>query len=234
MSVFVIEGERGAPAAKRETARGFLMKGQRESSGYGLYSYFLLGSPPTDSSRARYLKAIQAYLSLIPTVSDLEDYVSADKLNITYFPVKSPLPPNPTAEWLLDNYDFARARVLLDVLPGAHNAGPLLCFGFETALRSGTVAGSIPVPEPLGRTGRTARPDLVVGSGVHESGRTGALLGAADGRVADSQTSFHHQRAGRRLAGSQEAARQLGRLDRVSLGPESGAVSVSPASPGEW
>jgi hypothetical protein len=123
--VFLVEGERGTPAApKRETARGFLVKGQKEKTGYGLYSYFLLGSPPTDSSRARYLKAIQAYLRLIPTVNDLEDYISADKLNITYFPVKSPLPADPTVEWLLDNYDFARARVLLDLLPGVHNAGP--------------------------------------------------------------------------------------------------------------
>lgn len=125
VSVLVVEGERGAPPApERETARGFLLKGEKEKAGYGLYSYFLLGSPPIDSSRARYLKAIQAYLHLIPTVSDLEDYVSADKLNITYLPVRSPLPPNPTAEWLLENYDFARARVLLDLLPGAHNAGP--------------------------------------------------------------------------------------------------------------
>src|SRR5215472_1786410 len=129
VSVLVVEGERGAPtgsppAPRRETARGFLLKGEKEKAGYGLYSYFLLGSPPIESSRARYLKAIQAYLSLIPTVTDLEDYVSPDKLNITYFPVKSPLPVNPTAEWLLDNYDFARARVLLDLLPGAHTAGP--------------------------------------------------------------------------------------------------------------
>ena len=132
VSVFVVEGERGgaAPAA-RETARGFLVKGQKEKAGYGLYSYFLLGSPPTESGRARYVKAIEAYLKLIPTVSDLEDYVSADKLNITYFPVKSPLPANPTVDWLLENYDFARARVLLDLLPGVHNAGPYFVSGLK-------------------------------------------------------------------------------------------------------
>ncbi|HYL12608.1 MAG TPA: hypothetical protein VEV41_06215 [Terriglobales bacterium] len=125
IGVIVVEAERGTPGtAQRDTARSFLVKGQKEKGGYGLYSYFLLGSPPTDSSRARYLKAIQAYVNLIPIVSGLEDYVSADKLNLTYFPTKSPLPPKPTDEWLLENYDFARARMLLDLLPGVHNDGP--------------------------------------------------------------------------------------------------------------
>ena len=124
VSVFVVEAERGAAAPARETGRSFLMKGEKEKVGYGLYSYFLLGAPPTNSSRARYVKAIQAYLHLMPTVSDLEDYVSADKLNITYFPVKTLPPANPTVDWLLDNYDFARARVFLDLLDGTHNTGP--------------------------------------------------------------------------------------------------------------
>jgi hypothetical protein len=146
VSVLVVEGERGAPTGsrpepKRETARGFLLKGETEKAGYGLYSYFLLGSPPIDSSRARYLKAIQAYLHLVPTVSDLEDYVSADKLNITYLPIKSPLPANPTAEWLLDNYDFARARVLLDLLPGAHNVGPYFVSVLKPLRGAGQLSG---------------------------------------------------------------------------------------------
>jgi hypothetical protein len=128
VTVFVFaanpEPERGPGAPIKETGRGFLEKGEKEKERYGLYSYFLLGSPPIDSSRARYLKAIQAYLTLIHPVSDLEEYAPPDKLNITYFPIKSPLPADPTAEWLLDNYDFARARVLLDLLPGPLNAGP--------------------------------------------------------------------------------------------------------------
>jgi hypothetical protein len=135
VSVLVVEPLRAGPSPPpptgqtpkvRETARGFLVKGHKEQAGYGLYSYFLMGSPPTESSRARCLAGIQAYLKLIPTVGDLEDYVSADKLNVTYLPVKAPVPLELTAEWALENYDFGRARVLLDLLPGVHNTGPYI------------------------------------------------------------------------------------------------------------
>lgn len=80
-------------------------------------------------------------MALIQTVSDLEDYVSADKLNITYFPIKSPLPADPTAEWLLDNYDFARARVLLDLLPGSHDAGPYFVSVLKPLSRTERLSG---------------------------------------------------------------------------------------------
>jgi hypothetical protein len=46
----------------RETGRSFLVSGEPETTGYGLYSYLLLGSPPTAASRERYLKAIEEYL----------------------------------------------------------------------------------------------------------------------------------------------------------------------------
>src|SRR5262249_57938260 len=35
----------------RETARSLLATGQSEMAGYGLYSYLLLGAPPSDASR---------------------------------------------------------------------------------------------------------------------------------------------------------------------------------------
>ena len=110
-------------AGQRIAARAFLVMGAKEDAGYGLYSYLLFGSPPTDSTRPRYLKAIQAYLTLIQTVTDMRAYRSADQLNITYLPVKVRTPDSPAAEWLLDNYDFARARVLLDLLPSAIRQG---------------------------------------------------------------------------------------------------------------
>ncbi len=114
---------RPAPQS-RITARAFLVKGATEDAGYGLYSYLLFGSPPTDSTRPRYLKAIQAYLTLIQTVTDMRAYRSADRLNITYLPVKVRTPDSPAAEWLLENYDFARARVLLDLLSSSYQTGP--------------------------------------------------------------------------------------------------------------
>jgi hypothetical protein len=114
---------RPAPQS-RITARAFLIMGAKEDAGYGLYSYLLFGSPPTDSTRPRYLKAIQAYLTLIQTVTDMRAYRSADKLNITSLPVKVRTPDSPAAEWLLENYDFARARVLLDLLSSSYQTGP--------------------------------------------------------------------------------------------------------------
>jgi hypothetical protein len=131
VQVTVIEAERGGgePATSEEarvTARAFLAKGQKETAGYGLYSYLLLGSPPTEATRPRYLKTIQAYLSLIQPVTDLRDYVATSKLNVTYLPVKVQAPDPPTAEWLLANYDFARARILLNLLSPSYQTGPYI------------------------------------------------------------------------------------------------------------
>jgi hypothetical protein len=64
------------PARRPEGARfdrsRALPPGQSEAAGYGLYSYLLLGAPPSESSRDRYLKAIDPYLTLVPDVADLE------------------------------------------------------------------------------------------------------------------------------------------------------------------
>jgi len=126
VQVTVVEPERGvgeAPAA-RTTGRAFLVAGAKEDAGYGLYSYLLFGAPPTDSTRARYLKAIQAYLTLIQTINDLRSYRPTNKLNITYIPVEARPADSPTAEWLLVNYDFTRARILLDLLSPGYHTGP--------------------------------------------------------------------------------------------------------------
>ncbi len=126
VEVIVTEPERGEHPMSRETTRTFLARNQKEEAGYGLYSYLLLGSTPTDASRVRYLRAIDAYLDLILPLDDLQENVAHNKLNITYLLVKIPVPAHPTAEWLLENYDFGRARVLLDLLPGEHREGPYI------------------------------------------------------------------------------------------------------------
>jgi len=126
VQVTVVEPERGvgeAPAT-RTTGRAFLVAGAKEDAGYGLYSYLLFGAPPTDSTRARYLKAIQAYLTLMQTINDLRSYRPANKLNITYIPVKARPADSPTADWLLANYDYTRARILLDLLSPTYQTGP--------------------------------------------------------------------------------------------------------------
>lgn len=126
MEVIVTEPERAARPVLRETTRTFLSKVQKEEAGYGLYSYLLLGSPPTDASRVRYLRAIEAYLNLILPLDDLQETVDHKKLNITYLPLKNPVPARPTSQWLLDNYDFGRARVLLDLIGGGYREGPYI------------------------------------------------------------------------------------------------------------
>ena len=130
IQVTVIEVERGTPETTaplpRTTARAFLIAGGKEDTGYGLYSYLLFGSPPTGSARDRYLKAIEAYLGLLPTVEDLRRYRPATKLNITYLPVKARPTNLPKAEWVLENYDYARARVLLDVVSSRYQTGPYI------------------------------------------------------------------------------------------------------------
>lgn len=122
IQVIVAEKERGG----RETGRSFLLKGQSEAEGYGLYSYLLLGTAPTDSNHERYLKTIEPYLRTIRDVTELQDYFQPSKLNVAYLPLQIAPLSNPSAEWVLDHYDYARARALLDLLPGNLREGPYI------------------------------------------------------------------------------------------------------------
>ena len=66
-----------------ETGRDFLVKGNSEAPGYGLYSYVLLSGRPTEESKPRYLATIRACLDQIETVEGLEGSgIPKAKLNI--------------------------------------------------------------------------------------------------------------------------------------------------------
>jgi hypothetical protein len=124
-------GERGIrppvlAAPSRETGGSLLLPGRGETPEYGLYSYLLLGSPPSDAARERYLKAIEAYWGLIPEIARLEQYVARRELNIAYLPVTKALDGTISAEWVFENYDYARARSLLRLLPGGNREGPYI------------------------------------------------------------------------------------------------------------
>ena len=114
----------------RETGRAFLVGNQPEDRGYGLYSYLLFGSPPTDITRNRYRAAITTYLELIPARIALEEFLPRDQLNITYLPLKvhppERLSPKEHTDWILQYYNYTRARVLLSALPGTHREGPYI------------------------------------------------------------------------------------------------------------
>jgi hypothetical protein len=137
-------GDKSANAPPpHETGRAFLPGKRSEACGYGLYSYLLLGSPPTDLNRERYLKTIAAFLRFVPDIRDLEaTEIPIRSLNIAYLPMldqseQSPIDPavletkgdspkiEELAQWVLLNYNYPRARAFLNAVPGGpHSSGP--------------------------------------------------------------------------------------------------------------
>lgn len=131
------EEERGL----RETGRSFLVGNEAEAQGFGLYSYLLFGSPPDDTSRERYLKAVEAYLQLIPEITSLEKYLSPDELNVTYLPLEGAPPKTVPANWVLEHYNYARARALLKGLPGAYRDGPYIVSSLKPLSGVASISG---------------------------------------------------------------------------------------------
>ena len=59
-------------------ARALLLPGARELQGYGLYSYLLLGSRPSDPSRALYRTVIAEYVRLMPDINQFAEKFEGD------------------------------------------------------------------------------------------------------------------------------------------------------------
>jgi hypothetical protein len=131
-------GSASPSVPQRETGTSLLLPGKEEVPEYGLYSYLLLGSPPSDAARERYLKTIQAFWGLIPEIASLEQYIPRRELNVAYLPLNSAPEEATSAEWLLANYDFARARSLLRFLPGNTREGPYIVSALKPLARSAT------------------------------------------------------------------------------------------------
>ena len=95
-AVQVFIGQKAAALPDRGTVqaesllsgRHYLLPGDLESPGYGLYSYLLFSSPPrTGEERDRYLKTIEACLLVLQDVDDfLRRHVRRRSLNATYIP----------------------------------------------------------------------------------------------------------------------------------------------------
>ena len=101
------------------TARAPLWTGGREAAGYGLYSYLLFGSSGKAGHQRR-LTVACAYLSVI---GDIEEAAIRDlspwSINIFYVPLRSAgyrrdAVTTQDAGWLVANYDYPRARLLLN------------------------------------------------------------------------------------------------------------------------
>jgi len=111
----------------RITGREFLGGTESEEPGFGLYSYLLFGSPPSDATRPTYLQVLQAYLKLSKVKDLMKYHLKPEQLNITYLPLTESQPESATAETVLAAYNYDRAIVLLAKLPGGpHTQGPYI------------------------------------------------------------------------------------------------------------
>ncbi len=124
-----------------EAGRAFLVGTATEARGYGLYSYVLFAGPPTPATQEGYRQAVTAYLEYVPPVAQLEQQVPRDRLNMTYMPITAPPPANvvsfppklgdagasaAAATWVLEHYNYGRARLLLAALGKQRGDGPYL------------------------------------------------------------------------------------------------------------
>jgi hypothetical protein len=111
-----------------EAGRSLLQKGAKEPGSYGMYSYLLFGEPENDGNSERYRKALEAYMSLVIPLEQMEAYFDRNQLNVFQIPVT--VKPRPreklTLEQLLAGYDFARARLLLGHAQSGLGDGPYL------------------------------------------------------------------------------------------------------------
>jgi hypothetical protein len=110
-------------AANRVTGTSFLT--DNETPGYGLYSYLLFASRPTPTTKERYDKALLAWLSLPSAQGLLREQLPKELLNIFYVPTKSE-PLALTLDEVWASYNYERAVVLLNKIPGEHSTGPYL------------------------------------------------------------------------------------------------------------
>jgi len=121
---------------QRETGTAFLVGDSSEASSFGLYSYLLFGSKPTDATLPRYRSAVVAWLTIASTTGLLREHLPKELINTFYMPVlRNPIQQansskdgqtEPTPDSVLGEYDFERARILLRMLPGDHFGGPYI------------------------------------------------------------------------------------------------------------
>ena len=140
LTVFVTaEQQRSAVSSASHSAQNYrgalLVTGHKELEGYGLYSYMLLGAPPSDAERERFRTFVQIYLDKILKVKAMEGEVDSSQLNVTFMPVDSEPGSDVNTDkltgWVLDHYDFRRAQAILRRIPGQHGDGPYIFSSFH-------------------------------------------------------------------------------------------------------
>ena len=123
-----------------------LPTGEKEQSGFGLYSYLLLPSHEP-SVEAIYKAATRILLPwLNPTANLIATGADPRTLTVTYllttrrYQPEAPYPTEKDIDWLARNADVARATALLRMLPGPANrilGGPFLVIYRAPLLGSG-------------------------------------------------------------------------------------------------
>lgn len=161
-------GKAGAGFERSMTSgKAALVGNQVEEPGYGLYTYVMLGSPPNQSNRDRYLHVLSVFVTAIPDMKGLEDKgFERRQLNITYVLLQEAPPPEVLrravgtpdqitafADWALGHYDYGRARSMLGSLPDTHGDGPYLIstlqpFGASQGARAGYLYQDLSSVEP--------------------------------------------------------------------------------------
>jgi hypothetical protein len=120
----ITEKSRNGSYRRLEPGAGFLTPNQREGRGYGLYSYLLLGAAPVESNRQRYVETVAAYLRLVPRMEELKRNIRLLEINATYLPLQIAAPKDVSVTWVLEHYDYGRARAILRLIPGGAREGP--------------------------------------------------------------------------------------------------------------
>jgi len=136
-------------------ARALLLPGARELEGYGLYSYLLFGSQPSEASRQLYHSVIAEYVRLMPDINQFAEKLEGDniarrkEINVSYIPLTAAprQQESDSAEAILGRYDYARARALLSTLPGTHRDGPYLVSSFTPLSGQAGVSGNFLVQD---------------------------------------------------------------------------------------
>lgn len=125
-SVVVLVGreERSVPnpdtGLTRQIRSAMLLPGKKEAANFGLYSYMLLGSKPNSSNQERFEVFLKAFTDTVVSYDRLNEQLSPAQLNIAYIPVLDDPPARFEVSWILDHYDYHRARLLLDKIDGEH------------------------------------------------------------------------------------------------------------------
>jgi len=104
--------------------RKYLLQGENEEGGYGLYSYLIFsGEPANDTEFKRYLTLYRAYRDKIRKYPEPGfEKISKAEVNITYWPLRvAPGTKIPAEEWaenerfFVENYDYSRVSLTFKV-----------------------------------------------------------------------------------------------------------------------